>query len=71
MKKICFIVSSPLTVRSFLKGPIEELSKSFHISLIANFYNTDSNILNDLPLKEVYSFEIVRKISVLGTSVVY
>ena len=40
------------------------MSKSFHISLIANFYNTDSNILNDLPLKEVYSFEIVRKISV-------
>ncbi len=64
MKKICFIVSSPLTVTSFLKGPIEELSKSFHIYLIANFYNIDSNILNDLPLKGVYSFEIVRKISV-------
>ena len=63
MKKICFIVSSPLTASSFLKGPIKELSKTFHISLIANLDSTDSEVLSDLPLKQIYNFEIIRNIS--------
>ena len=36
MKKICFIVSSPLTAHSFLKGPINKLSKDYEVYLILN-----------------------------------
>ncbi len=65
MRKICFIVSSPLTAVSFLKGPIKELSKSFHISLIANLNGNDCEILNDLPLREIHNFEIIRNINIV------
>ena len=37
MKKICFVVSAPITAKSFLLKHFEYLSKEFDITLVANF----------------------------------
>lgn len=45
MKKICFIVSTPLTANVFLLKHFEYLSKEFEITLVANFeQETDFDI---------------------------
>lgn len=36
-KKICFVVSTPMTVQAFLKDQIQALSKYFEIFIVANF----------------------------------
>ena len=63
MKKICFIVSSPLTASSFLRGPINKLSKLFDIYLVVNLNNKHKDLINGLDVKKVFHFDIVRKIS--------
>ena len=65
MKKICFVVSSPLTANSFLRGPINELSKDYEVYLIVNQNNKFKKLIDDLNVKKVFHFEILRKISVL------
>ena len=65
MKKICFIVSSPLTAHSFLSGPINELSKDYQVYLIINENNKYKKLINTLNVKKVFHFEILRKISFL------
>jgi glycosyltransferase involved in cell wall biosynthesis len=37
MKKICFVVSAPITAKAFLLKHFEYLSKEFDITLVANF----------------------------------
>jgi UDP-N-acetylglucosamine:LPS N-acetylglucosamine transferase len=37
MKKICFVVSAPITAQAFLLKHFEYLSKEFDITLVANF----------------------------------
>ena len=64
MKKICFIVSSPLTASSFLKGPINKLSRVYEIYLIVNLNNKHNKLIDKLNVKKVFHFEIVRNISV-------
>ena len=64
MKKICFIVSSPLTASSFLRGPISKLSKLFDIYLVVNLNNKHKDLVNGLNVKKVFHFEIIRNISV-------
>ncbi|MGH8671305.1 MAG: glycosyltransferase family 4 protein [Burkholderiales bacterium] len=39
MKNVCFIVSSPMTAKVFLRGHIDALSQNRHVDLIANFGN--------------------------------
>ena len=66
MKKICFVVSSPLTAISFLKEPINRLSKFYEIFLVVNLNGTDVNLLRDLPLKRIIHFKIERKINIIN-----
>lgn len=65
-KKICFIVSSSLTVNVFLKNHFEVLSSEFEISLIGNFNNDELNLLRDLNLKNIISIPICRKINIVS-----
>lgn len=61
MKKICFVVSSPMTVNSFLLNHFEILSKEFEIYLVANF---DTNSSRTFPfVKKVFNVNISRKIN--------
>ena len=39
MKKICFIISAPITAKAFLLKHFEYLSKDFEITVVANFEN--------------------------------
>ncbi len=64
-KKICFIVSSPYTAKSFLMKHFEYLETNFEIYLVANF-DENPELLNSFPpsiiLKHV---PIERNISIL------
>lgn len=62
-KKICFIVSTPLTVKAFLVNHIITLNKNYDIYLIANLDTYDYSFLEKLPLKHVEDIKIVRSIS--------
>ena len=64
MKKICFIVSSPLTASSFLNGPINKLSRIYEINLIVNLNNKHNKLIDKLNVKKVFHFEIIRNVSV-------
>lgn len=64
-KKICFIVSSPITARAFLVKHFEMLSKEFDVSLIANFENEDMSFYEGLPLVNVKSIGIHRSIHII------
>lgn len=64
-KKICFVVSAPLTVKAFLENHITELSKYFDIFLIANFENEKSQMFDNLPLKGVKHIKISREIHLI------
>ena len=64
-KKICFIVSSPLTAKSFLLKHFEMLSKDYEISLVANFENEDLAAYKDLPLTNIKSINIHRSINII------
>ena len=68
MKKICFVVSSPMTVKSFLKEPINRLSKFYDVFLIVNLNNSDSSLLRDLPLKKIINFKIERMTMMVQSS---
>ena len=63
-KKICFVVSSPLTVNAFLRNHINELAKKYKIYVVANMQNSDENVFRDLPLEELIHVEIVRNINI-------
>lgn len=58
-KKICFIVSAPGTARSFLKIPIQKLSKEYDIHLVANSDVNDS--FDDLCIKDFKNIRIERR----------
>lgn len=63
-KRLCFIVSSPMTVNAFLLQPIKRLSEYYDIYLILNLNTTDTldklgNAVTVLPVR------IDRKISML------
>ena len=62
-KKICFTVSSPMTVNAFLRHHITELAKHYKISVIANIEDADTHSFRDLPLEEIIHVKIVRSIS--------
>ena len=64
-KKICFIVSSPLTAKAFLLKHFEVLSEEFEISLVANFENEDLNTYKTLPLVHIKSIGIYRSINII------
>lgn len=63
-KKICFVVSSPYTVKAFLTNHIKALSEFYEIYVIANMENVDKDILVDTPISHIENIKIVRGISI-------
>ena len=62
MKKIAFVVSSPSTADSFLKGHIAALSEYYEIDLIANF---PSEYQSSLDVSKNISVPIQRQIHII------
>lgn len=63
MKKICFIVSAPITAKAFLLKHFEYLSSEFEITLVANFEN--ENDFNIPFVKHKKHIAIQRNINVI------
>jgi glycosyltransferase involved in cell wall biosynthesis len=62
-KRICLVVSSPVTVLAFLRGHIAELSKHAELHLVVNMEGFDLNLFAGLPLASVKHIGIARKIT--------
>jgi len=61
-KKICFIVASPFTARSFLKNHINALANGYDIYLVANLKGVKGFDPNIFHLKEIKNLPIQRGI---------
>ena len=62
-RNICFVVSSVLTVKAFLRDHIEVLSDGYDVFLVGNFTQNELYILHELKLTGFHSVEIHRKIN--------
>lgn len=62
-KKICFVISSPLTAKAFLVNHIIVLSVIYDVYLVANF-ETESD-LSEIPLKENKNIAIPRNVQLI------
>ncbi|MBI2283802.1 MAG: glycosyltransferase [Bacteroidetes bacterium] len=62
-KSICFIVSSALTARVFLRNHINNLSSTYSVHLVGNFSESDKTELDKLLLEDYKCIAIVRQIS--------
>jgi glycosyltransferase involved in cell wall biosynthesis len=63
-KKICFIVSSPITAKAFLLEHIKVLATEFEVFLVANFENEEQKNISPY-LKKVFDIKIERNINLL------
>lgn len=61
--KICFIVSSPMTAKSFLQGHIAILSTEYEVHLIANYTSIDE--IGQFPSVKYHNVPVERKIKLL------
>ena len=64
-KKICFVVSSPLTVKAFLANHIRLLDTYYDIYLVVNLTDGDLSMVSDLPINAVKHIEISRNIDLV------
>lgn len=64
-KKICFVVSSPLTAKAFLINHIQELSVIFDVYLVANFENGLETLFTEVPIKGWKNIAIPRDINLI------
>lgn len=64
-KKICFIVSSPITAKAFLLEHFRVLSSTFDVFLIANFENEAQENVSPF-LKGTFDIKIQREINILN-----
>ena len=64
-KKICFVVSSVLTAKFFLRYHIEKLSEEYDVYLVGNFSEEDIESISYFKLAGIKSIKIERKINVL------
>lgn len=64
-KKICFVVSTPVTVKAFLINHIMDLSKIYDIYIVANGEDQSLSMLDSLPVIEVKSIPIPRNINLI------
>lgn len=62
-KRICFVVSSALTARAFLRNHINHLSGTYSVHLVGNFSELDKTELDKLLLEDYQCITIVRQIS--------
>ncbi|WP_295676743.1 glycosyltransferase family 4 protein [uncultured Mucilaginibacter sp.] len=66
-KKVCFVVSSPLTIKAFLLNHFNILKAEFDISVVANFdAERDALILSQLADYTVCNIKISRAINPAG-----
>lgn len=63
-KKICFIVSSPITAKAFLLEHIKVLATEFDVYLVANFENEEQKNISPY-LHSVFDIKIERNINLL------
>lgn len=63
-KKICFIISAPITAKAFLCEHFKILSNEFEIYLIGNFENEDPGKISG-DLKATFDVKIYREINLL------
>jgi glycosyltransferase involved in cell wall biosynthesis len=61
MKRICFVVATPMTARSFLRDHFNALAAHYQITLMANFEDA-SGLHSDFPGVETIHVPIARKI---------
>lgn len=61
-KKICFVVSSPITAQAFLINHIRVLSDHYDVYLVANFDGFDTTVLKNTEIKEMHHIAIHRNI---------
>lgn len=65
MKKICFVLTSEIAVKSFLMSHIKALSSDYDISVLVN--TTDNKFLSKLGIEaKVISLDIDRKINLIS-----
>lgn len=64
--KICFVVSTIMTIRAFLENHIRELSKDFDIYVVANITESDKSYIASLPLKGYKHIKINRNIKLVA-----
>lgn len=62
-KKICFVVSTPFTSKSFLESHFEILSNFYDIFLVANLRDSEIENYSNFHLKEIKHIPIFRKIN--------
>ena len=62
MKRICYVVTSPLVVNSFLLNHLSLLADHFHISLYVNKSEHPISAYID-PRVNIIHFDIMRKVS--------
>ncbi len=63
-RKICFVVSTIMTVKAFLDNHIRELSNHYDVFIAANLVESDKQYLQTLPIKGYYHVGIERKIMI-------
>src|SRR5438067_978882 len=64
-KKVCFVVSSPLTVKAFLLNHLATLKNEFDLYIVANFADvTDAEFLKSKGYN-VYDVKIEREINLI------
>lgn len=64
-KKICFVVSTPYTAKSFLDNHFEILSDYYDVYLVANLKSLDIEGYANVYLKDIQHIPINRKINLL------
>ncbi len=64
-RQVCIVVSSVITVKSFLSDILFGLEDSFKVFLVGNFNEQDSTYLSTLNISGYYSIEICRNINIL------
>lgn len=65
-RKICFIVSSPLTIMSFLRSHIIVLSEYYDVYLVANLANFKVSYLSSLPVCGIQHIAIKRNVHLMS-----
>lgn len=62
-KKICFVVSTPVTAKAFLKNHVNALSEAFEVFLVANFEGFTEVKLEGFNFTEIKDIPIERGIN--------
>ncbi|MEI6576794.1 MAG: glycosyltransferase [Bacteroidota bacterium] len=65
MKKICFVVTSPLIIHFFFRNHFKVLSEEFEVYLVGNFSEEDVFSFSEYSIANICSISIYRKINLI------